>query len=115
MRLEDVLPVLPCLTRVPDNLQPGWMPFGGGPRLCLGYHFALAEIKVSRHEACQHLRPEKRSHGLMSFAALSAVASLASCPVRSVLVLVQGICVMQLPWVLKGGRRQSLSDQQQVY
>jgi cytochrome P450 len=35
----------------------GWLAFGAGPRMCLGYTFALTELKVGVRSVChaQHV------------------------------------------------------------
>ena len=42
-----------------SGLDKSWIPFGGGVRKCMGYNFAILEIKVSDSQTrCSFLPPE---------------------------------------------------------
>ena len=43
---------------VPAVPTYGYLPFGGGPRLCVGNHFALTEIQLVLLETLRHFRVE---------------------------------------------------------
>jgi cytochrome P450 len=48
-----------------ENLRPGWgyLPFNGGPRICVGQQFALTEASYTIVRLCQEYRIEDREGG----------------------------------------------------
>ena len=61
-----------------SGLDKSWIPFGGGARKCMGYNFAILEIKVSKTLSAVAAAATAAAAGAAAAALAAAAAAAAS-------------------------------------